>query len=708
MDPASVFAIVEGAGSLALKCVSLAKTLNDVASKYKQAKLTVLSMVQQIDVVQLAWERIDKWSQTLLKEGIETQLQEGDVKLLERLQKSLNVGHMVMEALEEDLLPFQRQLDHLGFRGKTSLIWQESALTAHQDRLGHQVQAMTCLLQTIDFKLPQSRVDMLSISEPILLKSDESAYSIVPSRMSSRLSQSTIQSYGSALMQYKHLSFEDSLFTARVYKRSYRSPLIEQLLKTQKSDDKSLTVSKSQGTIRQVMAIEQALPGSPASRLGFSRKSYSISSSLGSESVNKNSDSRPSLTSDTADEQLAMDFMFASACEKNAEAIIKGLLVDEQGNASERISLRAFRSTFADAVEEDRLDAAQTLLDLGPKSYVTQLMNRNGRLLIYKACAKSQCDLLKLLLKHVDDQGDPVARFDLNGRLFQAAKSKNAELLAILIEAGADANSADAQGLRPLHLISLSGNETGCSWHIQKLLQIGADINEETLGGMTPILFAAARGRLLIVKCLVSHGANFAIRDKLDEQVTDKLRRLARDTEAAPLCLDLEVLRNASINTLNNMAQFDLQRASGWGDDKPIRVALEYRGQKPFLDSLETFVETSFESIPLTLENMTTTYEDRASDLTSNAQKLRLVGPSSLWLEGQVILDATVFIIAMLYELLEWRREQADVDISWQRYQPLRKILNDGIFKPSTRVALRILEVLPPKYRSADPDLLFS
>ena len=52
--------------------------------------------------------------------------------------------------------------------------------------------------------------------------SDESALSIVPSRLSSRLDTSSIQSRESTELTYRRLSFEDLLFTARVYKRNSR------------------------------------------------------------------------------------------------------------------------------------------------------------------------------------------------------------------------------------------------------------------------------------------------------------------------------------------------------------------------------------------------------------------------------------------------------------------------------------------------------
>ena len=61
------------------------------------------------------------------------------------------------------------------------------------------------------------------------MKSDESALSIIPSRLSSRLSVSTHRdsdrdSIGSyATIKYRRFSFEDDLFTATVYKRNYRN-----------------------------------------------------------------------------------------------------------------------------------------------------------------------------------------------------------------------------------------------------------------------------------------------------------------------------------------------------------------------------------------------------------------------------------------------------------------------------------------------------
>ena len=73
---------------------------------------------------------------------------------------------------------------------------------------------------------PEHRINLLRESELKFRQYDESAFSIVPSRMSSRMSVSTYRRSSVEIldMVYKLLSFENDLFTAMVYKRNYRRP----------------------------------------------------------------------------------------------------------------------------------------------------------------------------------------------------------------------------------------------------------------------------------------------------------------------------------------------------------------------------------------------------------------------------------------------------------------------------------------------------
>lgn len=228
MDPATIIQVVEGSLSLALQCGHATKTLCDIAAKYKYAQLTIVSMVQGLDTIQLAWSQIGEWSQRYVPETAG----DGDV-FLQRLQKSLENGTIIMDALEGDLKPYQT--NNLSFMQRSKAIWNENTLRAHQDRISHQAMAMTCLLQAIQLKSSLARTRLIDEAEPMLRRSDQSAYSIVPSRMSSRVSKTNNRnstggtSIASTEMVYRRLSFENDLFTAIAYKRNYRNRLIDQL-----------------------------------------------------------------------------------------------------------------------------------------------------------------------------------------------------------------------------------------------------------------------------------------------------------------------------------------------------------------------------------------------------------------------------------------------------------------------------------------------
>lgn len=103
------------------------------------------------------------------------------------------------------------------------------------------------------------------------MKSDESAFSIVPSELSSRLSLSTnesgdhdsLRSYESIV--YHRLSFEDELFTARVYKRNYRNPRWLRLRKKEPDLDHGTVTPRKED--RQSTKLKDALMALPPSRV---------------------------------------------------------------------------------------------------------------------------------------------------------------------------------------------------------------------------------------------------------------------------------------------------------------------------------------------------------------------------------------------------------------------------------------------------------
>ena len=175
MDPATILQLVEGLLSLALQCGHAINTLCDITAKYKYAKLTIVSMVQGLDTMQLAWSQIGGWSQRYVPETAG----DGEV-FLQRLQKSLENGTIIMDALEGNLKPYQT--NNMSFMQRSEAIWNENTLRGHQDRISHQAMAMTCLLQVIQLKSSLARTRLIDEAEPVLRRLDQSACSIVLSR----------------------------------------------------------------------------------------------------------------------------------------------------------------------------------------------------------------------------------------------------------------------------------------------------------------------------------------------------------------------------------------------------------------------------------------------------------------------------------------------------------------------------------------------
>lgn len=142
MDPASIIGLVDASIDLAVTCGSTVKHLNTLASQYKHARLTISSMVQTLDSLQLAWNRISVWSRSYVPD--QDAVENG---LVERLQRFLETGTLVMEALNQDLFTYNP--DDLGFTQRSRLIWNDQVLQNHRSRLRDQATSMTLLLQAI-------------------------------------------------------------------------------------------------------------------------------------------------------------------------------------------------------------------------------------------------------------------------------------------------------------------------------------------------------------------------------------------------------------------------------------------------------------------------------------------------------------------------------------------------------------------------------
>ena len=93
--------------------------------------------------------------------------------------------------------------------------------------------------------------------------------------------------------------------------------------------------------------------------------------------------------------------------------------------------------------------------------------------------------------------------------LFWAVYYEEADIVSLLLDAGADANVQNRYGLTPLIQSSITGNGE----IISMLLDAGADANARTLQGDTALMNAAKAGSVQGVQALIEAGADVEARD---------------------------------------------------------------------------------------------------------------------------------------------------------------------------------------------------
>lgn len=141
MDPASVVGLVAACSSLVKTCGSVVISLQNVAHMYKDAELTILSMVEQCENIRLAWTGLEEWASKHLHDMNNSEL------LLERLQRSIYSGQLTMAQLEKDLS--KSKLKTGTFRRRINVAWNATVFNEHQSRLRDQSASLQLLLQVI-------------------------------------------------------------------------------------------------------------------------------------------------------------------------------------------------------------------------------------------------------------------------------------------------------------------------------------------------------------------------------------------------------------------------------------------------------------------------------------------------------------------------------------------------------------------------------
>lgn len=140
-DPLTVTSIVSAAVGLVLKCGKIAQGLKPLAEKYKSSEVEIKEMRHQCETLKFAWDRIKTWCELHGESDL------SDMLLIQRLTEDLELGMVIMSALEKDMSPFLQE-PRPPFWQRTKFVWNERLFQNHQSRIDRHVTSMELLLLT--------------------------------------------------------------------------------------------------------------------------------------------------------------------------------------------------------------------------------------------------------------------------------------------------------------------------------------------------------------------------------------------------------------------------------------------------------------------------------------------------------------------------------------------------------------------------------
>jgi ankyrin repeat protein len=157
------------------------------------------------------------------------------------------------------------------------------------------------------------------------------------------------------------------------------------------------------------------------------------------------------------------------------------------------------------------------------------LGNGEGITAVHAACAGDvppNAEIIKMLVA----AGAPVDAPDPHGYtpLHYACMTDDVEIFKILTAAGADVNGKDPDGETPLYRACLVDCDVEI---IEVLIAAGAQVNATDVNGQTPLHYACDGGDTANVRVLLAHGADVNARDTIGERPVDCARTSRAGTE---------------------------------------------------------------------------------------------------------------------------------------------------------------------------------
>jgi ankyrin repeat protein len=162
-------------------------------------------------------------------------------------------------------------------------------------------------------------------------------------------------------------------------------------------------------------------------------------------------------------------------------------------------------SALSTATWNGHIEAARFFLNNGVDPYCP---DHNSQTPFYYAVRDGKPEIVKLFLQHTKNAHEK----DKHGRtlLFYAVQGRCVPVVQLLLQAGADPNTTEDGGQSPL-LYDIRNTVRGIvpqTIHEQRLLELKSRNNTGSIGGNSPLFFAAGYGDESIVKQLLDYGAD--------------------------------------------------------------------------------------------------------------------------------------------------------------------------------------------------------
>lgn len=194
------------------------------------------------------------------------------------------------------------------------------------------------------------------------------------------------------------------------------------------------------------------------------------------------------------------------------------------------------------AVSHNAVNCLKVLIKAGANLNV---INRSGNTPLHYAAEKDNVECLKILLEN----GGNVNAKNISGftPLLTAAAGWYREkcIIKLLLEYGADPNSVDYGMNTPLHYIAAS------QFKDQELLDVflkyGANVNLKNGRGNTPLHESSMHHSLGWIKCLLSEGADIAIRNEEGKTMLE--------------CIQDEIIKKQVEDYINEMETYSVKTA---------------------------------------------------------------------------------------------------------------------------------------------------